>query len=264
MPTVIRRRLPLAKLLTQKEVSDPESIPEPSALLKQDPPSVMGLIERVMKDRNTRLHYFRPSMLAGCRRANCYWYNHTPEEEPTHDPRMHRILDAGTANHRMVQGWLGNHYGIEFTPELPIYVPALRIRGSADGKLRRRSDGYAWGLEIKTKDHTALMSMSRPEKAHVVQASIYARLMGVHWITILYYDRGKQTMREFNVPYDPKIWDEFVMVRIKELSAFVDAGEMPEFDSDECNKSIDFCKFVKRCHADRGVKPRGTIGRGVY
>jgi hypothetical protein len=241
-------RLPLAAKLRGAVVRPEAEVPADLDLLKQRPPSVMSLIDDTLAAREEDLHYFRPSMLSGCRRANVFHYQHAPTNPQRVGATMQKHLDVGTALHGVVQQYLEEHPGCFFAPEAKVYLPQLRIRGSCDGIIFRRKDMYRWGLEIKTTTHDKFQKLTGPLEDHVRQASIYARISGVWWITILYWDKDKQHMREYPVPYNPTYWKEEVVDRVQELIGYVDANELPAYDREECAESLSFCSFSDHCH----------------
>ena len=166
---------------------------------------------------------------------------------------MLRILDNGTKVHEILQSYLADHPEWWFAPEsrVLVEVEGAMIRGSCDGVLIRRSDGYRVGIEIKSKAHGAFMKLTKPEPNHVMQAMIYARLQKLHWIVILYWDKDKQHMKEFPVEYDASYWRDF-RARVRELKGYVDRGELPKFDPDRCDPT--FCQYVDHC-TKKGGKP---------
>lgn len=223
-------------------------------LNRERPPSIAGLIDDVLERSVEKKQFFRPSMLHGCDRANVFHY---PQMAPFHpqrqSPRMIRVLDNGTAIHEVIQGYLADHPEWFFAKESRIYkkVSGAWIRGSCDGVLIRRSDGYRVGIEIKTIAHEQFMKLTSPKPWHVKQASVYARLQKLHWIVVVYWDKDKQNIKDFPIEYDPKAWQE-TKERVRYLKRFVDEGELPEFDAKQCDPT--FCQYVDHCKK-KGGKP---------
>ncbi len=249
-------RWKLTKALLAKEDEDsPISAIEPTMreLLRQRPPSIVGVIDDQLERKTAKLNFFRPSMLHGCDRANVFHYKQSPFHPSRQDPRMLRILDNGTKVHEILQEILADHPEWWFAPEsrVLVEVEGATVRGSCDGVLIRREDGYRVGIEIKSMAHEAFMKLTKPSDWHILQASIYMRLMGLYWIVIVYWDKDKQHLKEFAVHYDAERWKE-TKKRIKELKGFINRGELPEFDSKTCDPT--FCQYVDYCKK-RGGKP---------
>lgn len=213
---------------------------------EEEPPSLIELIDEVNDSQGETYNFFRPSMLHGCDRANVFHYNVAPYRTPKHAPRMLRILDNGTKIHELVQQYLGDSPKWWFAREARIYkkVAGAWVRGSCDGVLIRRSDLYRMGVEIKTINHAEWLSLAKPKPMHVLQACVYARLQGLKWIVILYWDKGTQNLKEFPVRYNAKRWKE-VKQRVRALKKYVDEKRIPAYNPTTCDPS--FCGFVEHC-----------------
>ena len=219
--------------------------------LTDPPPSVIGVIDQVLDGRKVDRPFFRPSMLFGCERQNVFHYGQVRQQPSQQNNQLMRILDNGTAVHEAVQSYLSNHPDLWFAKEsrIMVEVEGALIRGSCDGVMVRRTDGYRWGVEIKTINAKGFKELEGPKEAHVLQASVYARLQGLWWITILYWNKDNQALKEYPVAFDPKLWDQ-VKERVQRLKAYVDAGEIPAYDAETC--STEFCGYVEHCRENGG------------
>lgn len=229
------------------DITLPEPPPSPDLEVKtKPPPSLIGLIEEVLEAKTKNPNYFRPSMLAGCDRANVFHYTQAPHHPPRMNGRMQRILDNGEAVHKVVQGYLADHREWFFAPETRVFVQVagMLVRGSCDGVLIRRSDGYRFGIEIKTINSSGFSGLRGPLEKHVFQASIYARLMGLDWIKVLYWDKDKQGMKEYDVAVSQARYETMVK-RVVHLKQFVTAGTLPPYDARTCD--TEFCHSVDEC-----------------
>jgi hypothetical protein len=152
------QRAKAAKMAGTEAPRPPSATPDESEAPREEkkipsPPSIIGLIEQVLDSAKVRHKFFRPSGLFGCDRANVFHACDAPANLPDIGNQLQRILDEGTAIHKVVQNYLADHPGIYFAPESRVHheVPGGGlIRGSCDGVLIRRGDGYRWGLELKT------------------------------------------------------------------------------------------------------------------
>ena len=223
------------------------TVVEQHALFKETPPSIIGVIDDVLDARRVHLKFFRPSGLHGCKRQNIFHYTHAPSHPSRQDNRMMRILDNGSAVHEWVQEeYLSKHpeYWFVKEPKVLAEVEGVTVRGSCDGILIRRSDGYRWGLEFKTINHEGFQKLTGPQDKHVLQSSIYMALQKLHWITVVYWDKDKQNLREYNVPHSKELWER-TKVRLREYKGFLDRDELPAYNSKACD--LTFCNFVDHC-----------------
>ena len=219
---------------------------------KQPPPSVTSLIDQVLDKRDQEWPaYLRPSMVFDCDRKNVYHYQGAPQSPTSYGAKLSRILDTGTAIHKMLQDYLAEHEAIFFVPEVKVSAVLgrnnVRVQGSCDGLIIRRSDGHRSALEIKTISPKGFEALKAPVAKHIGQAMIYAKLMGVHFITFLYFCKGSQAFKEYQVPADDSRWQAFVE-RVEILKDYVDEGKLPVYEKKSCDTS--FCRFVGQCRKD--------------
>lgn len=237
-----KRKLKLAAALgVASEREEPTE-----ASLAEAPPSVEGLIDDVLTRRTEKLHFFRPSMLGGCDRANVFHYMNAPFHPQRQNPRLLRILDTGSATHELVQGYLGDLHEWWFVKEarILVHVGNALVRGSCDGVLIRRRDLYRFGLEIKTINHEDFIKLTKAKPQHVFQALLYCHLQKLPWIVIVYWDKDKQHIKEYPIRAEKSAWLE-TKARVKELYGYVERRELPEYDESTCDTS--FCQFVDFC-----------------
>jgi hypothetical protein len=241
-------------------------------LLKQKPPSLVEVTEDAMASRQDERGFLRPSSLWKCDRMCVFHLCRAPQNPQKQDARMQRILDQGTATHEVMQGYLADHPEYWFAPEARVdtVVAGVRVRGSCDGILIRRSDGYRFGIEIKTKGNDAFNKLTKPDPDHILQASLYAKLNNVWWITIIYWDKDKQFLKEYPVCYDPAVWAsiEERVAAIKTMAdealgkghryTHLDHKKLPKFDPKKCDPK--FCPFKTFCE-DCGGAPSTVPNR---
>jgi hypothetical protein len=68
-------------------------------------------------------------------------------------------------------------------------IAGLDIVGHTDGIITLRGTDRV--LEMKSKDSDLFKSLAKPEPKHIVQGSIYAALLGVKYLTVLYIEKNK-------------------------------------------------------------------------
>jgi hypothetical protein len=233
---------------------------EKEDILRQKPPSLVTIIEEAQDLPKERRGFLRPSAILGCDRQQVFRILGAPKGPQKIDNKLQRILDNGTAVHSVVQGYLARHHDWWFAPEARVYqeVGGILIKGSCDGIMVRRRDGYRFGIEIKTINHNSWLALAKPDPKHVFQASIYAVLHKVWWIVIYYWDKDKQEHKEYPVCCSKERWrevtDRVAMLRVmaekavqgKALS-WINAKR--EFLPSVCLKTCDqyFCDYCDFC-----------------
>lgn len=215
------------------------------------PPSLVGILDEVHEQRTKAPNFFRPSMLSGCDRANVFHYLRVPHHPPRQDGRMQRILDTGSAVHTLLQEYLSDHPDYYFAKEARVlgHAGQALIRGSCDGVLIRRSDGYRFGVEIKTIAPKGFEDLRRPKPEHVQQFTIYLALQNLAWGVVLYFNKGNQELKEYAVPCDPALWQK-LRERAETLYGFIERRSLPLVNPKTCNRL--FCQSVEYC--DRMVE----------
>ena len=213
----------------------------------QKPPSVECLIDQVLQAKTVRSHFFRPSGISNCDRQNVFHYMDAPQNPQQQNPRMMRILDTGTKTHEQIQGYLANHPDYFAAPETKIrmHVGKSLVLGSCDEVLVRRKDGYRFAMDFKTKGNDGFMRLTGPDDAHVDQLSIYMKGVGVKWGVIVYWNKDKQTIKEYPFRLDPVRWAR-IEKRYEYLYGFVERKELPEYDPKTCDTG-GFCSYREHC-----------------
>jgi hypothetical protein len=228
--------------------------------LSAPPPSVANLIHQVLTLEKTERRFLRPSGFGGCPRSQLFQYQQVPATDlPQPDNGLQLIFGVGTKLHEMLQNYLAQHPGVFFSPETPVWIPELNIKGSCDGILSLRTPDanglvYRWGVEFKTISSRGFEALRKPKPEHVVQASIYARLAGVYWISIVYFNKDSHQMKEYPVSYSATVW-EGVIRRVEELMEHDKRKTLPVYSTKVCQQSVNLCSHVTHCHRVEGVEP---------
>lgn len=214
----------------------------------EPPPSLIEIIEyQAVLGRKPRQGFFRPSSLFGCDRANVFAYQLVREGPQNIDNKLRRVLDTGHAIHDLIQDeYLAKHpdYWFVKEPKVELVIRGARVKGSCDGVVIRRSDMFRFGVEIKTINHDEFMRLTGPKEEHVFQSNLYMNMQKLPWITVLYWDKDKQHMKEYPVKRDKAMWTE-VEDRVEYLHSFIERDKLPKYDKATCNKQ--FCRFVDHC-----------------
>src|SRR5690606_22369345 len=147
----------------------------------------------------------------GCDRQNVFHFQMVKPGGQKLDGRMLRVLDNGTAVHDLVQDrYLAKHPDFWFVkePKVTITISGAPIRGSCDGVIIRRRDMYRFGIEIKSSNHEEFMRLTKAKQMHVLQASLYMHIPDLPWITVVYWDKDKQHLKEYPVRASKEVWLE--------------------------------------------------------
>lgn len=208
--------------------------------------SLVEIIENVHKEYLTTANYIRPSMIGGCVRANFFHLLGKSAGPKRINAKLRRILDNGTAVHSVVQKYFSDSQDFFFAKEVPAskYVGDVLVKGTCDGVLIRRSDKFCLGIEIKTINHLDWSKLNSAKPAHIQQALLYAYLLNLRYISILYWDKDKQGLKEYCVQCTQENM-KHILSKIGYISATRACGEIPLFKREECEPY--FCQYYRHC-----------------
>lgn len=240
-------------------------------LLKSKPPSLIEIIDESILYMQEEVGFLRPSSLWGCERMCVFQLAMAPKSPEHKDPRMMKILKNGDKVHEILQKYIGDHPEYWFAPEsrvdATISVAGCRVKGSCDGIVIRRSDGYRFAIEVKSKASGLFQKLVKPDPAHILQASVYAKLHKVWWTTIIYWDKDTQYLKEFPVCFCPDRWAK-IEERVATIKGMADAAltgkgenggrlwdsletkKLPVFNPKRCDPG--FCPFTTFCKIHGG------------
>lgn len=199
---------------------------------------------------------FHPSSLgiyAGkCGRRNIYLLRGT-EKVPNFHPRTLRIFGNGHAVHDRLQKSLET-MDVDFQTEIVIHKDLpMPVRGHADGALTWRGRDIA--VEIKSCSETVFENRIKWNKAkdeHFEQVNIYARVMGLDIIWIIYESKNTQELLLFEMKADPERADKILNKWYMEWLVYQDGKQLArpyKEDSEACQS----CDVQHVCFADEGV-----------
>ena len=87
----------------------------------------------------------------------------------------------------------------------------------------------------------------KPDKKHVLQATMYARMVGSEQIRFLYLNKDTGELREMLVRLDRKVWHS-IADRLESVIEIVKDGRLPpQIESSECDE----CPFLEKCKRRR-------------
>lgn len=93
-------------------------------------------------------------------------------------------------------------------PRVSTTIAGLPVEGHTDGIITVRGEDRV--LEMKTKDSELFKDLTKPEPKHIVQGSIYAGLLGIKYIVILYIEKNKWLRKAFTMDTAPWALEWFV------------------------------------------------------
>jgi len=235
-----------------------------------------------------------PSSISGCPTAAALAMLKLDEgDKGTHDAKMLRIFDMGTAIHRMLQ-WqyikmgvipseIVQEDGVETVShwvEVPIDIPEWNMVGSVDAVAE--IGGRRYVVEIKSVNSNKWAKMTGPEEHHKLQAACYVKgcskkLQGSTTVIFIYYAKDTSDIKEYVYNVTEKDYAE-VKSRIGKINAMIAEygakGTIPVPAYEDSNKPpCRYCPWKAKCHStlDREAwiaklqkeKPHATITETV-
>ena len=134
------------------------------------------------------------------------------------DQTLNFTAEIGTACHEIIQTNLEELYGEDWIDvgeyiknanlpyevqcekhnhETRLYIPELRIRCACDGLLR--INGVYYLLEIKTSEYSSFDKLTDPKPQHISQINMYAAILKIPHVLVLYVDRQYGTQKCFEL-----------------------------------------------------------------
>lgn len=215
----------------------------------------------IIGDEDTSRHVesdgFHPSMLGiysgKCMRRAVYLLRGV-EKIPNFDSRILRVFAVGNAIHERIQGILDGSK-IEFEAEVPIEAEDPPIRGHADGIITLPWNGRRILLEIKSCNENTFNARLKWKKAkdeHFDQANIYAYLLGIDTIWVMYECKDNQNYEIFEHKANIKKAETIIKKWRRAYDIFLD-GDIPvrpyKSDSQACLS----CDVRSTCLSDTEI-----------
>jgi hypothetical protein len=167
------------------------------------------------KPRSSKIH--PSSIFYDCARAVFYGLLKFPTNKTVAtSPSLQRTFDFGTWWHNHIQGKLieylknypnqtiGHFKVLSFKPEVKAVNEAAYISGRADGVIEcvdlSKNKKVNILLEIKTINSFSFAKLSEPLESHIVQASIYAKILNCENLLFIYVNKDSSTFKEYFIP----------------------------------------------------------------
>jgi hypothetical protein len=155
--------------------------------------------------RNVEDDGFHPSTLGisvgACGRRNVYLLRGTEKHGVT-DPRVLRVFANGHGVHDRIQKVLEG-MGVDARSEIVIDHAEPPIKGHADGVLTWEERGIL--IEIKSCSDEVFVNRlkwKKPKDEHFAQANIYAYILGLDTVWVIYENKNTQETKIFEKPTD--------------------------------------------------------------
>jgi CRISPR/Cas system-associated exonuclease Cas4 (RecB family) len=166
--------------------------------------------------RSVETDGFHPSSLGikygRCARRNAYLLRGVAKKD-THSSRILRVFANGHAVHERLQTML-EKMGLQMESEVVIDYDDPPIKGHCDGVLKWQDKDYI--IEIKSCSPEVFVNRlkwKKPKDEHFDQVNIYAYVLGIENIFIIYENKGTQELKVFECKADKakaeKIIDEW-------------------------------------------------------
>ena len=117
------------------------------------------------------------------------------------DNQLNRLFDLGTLIHWYVQSNLLRAGRLK-AAEVLVEDKSLGVRGSGDGIAYvyvNSNEAEEALLEVKSMNTFQFGSLQAPVETQVKQATIYAKILGLKWILMFYYDKNTSAIKTFVV-----------------------------------------------------------------
>lgn len=234
-----------APVLTEDEQSDLEKFKE--------------LYEKtILEGEDTSRHVeddgFHPSSLGtysgNCMRRAVYLLRGV-RKNPNFSDRILRVFANGHAVHDRIQKHI-EVAGAMLETEVEISYEDPPISGHADGVIVLPWNGRKILLEIKSANENTFSGRLKWKKAkdeHFAQANIYAYILDIDTIWVLYENKDNQDYAIFEHKANPKKAENILKKWRKAYAVFKD-GELPERPYKPDNKACMYCDLQKHCFTD--------------
>lgn len=198
---------------------------------------------------------FHPSSLGikagNCGRRNVYLLRGVPKKA-NFPARVLRIFANGHGVHERLQSTMSKMEH-PFEDEVKIEWDEPPVRGHCDGVLVYNDRKIL--IEIKSCSSTVFnnrLDYDRPRVDHVAQASIYAHVLGIGTIWIIYECKDTQRIKVFEVEANREASQKILDKWHSEWLAFKD-GKLPARPYKEGSPTCADCDLIEHCWSDTEI-----------
>lgn len=234
-----------APKLTEDEASDLERFKE---MYEQQ------IISNEDTSRHVETDGFHPSSLGSysgnCMRRAVYLLRGIART-PNFSHRILTVFANGHAVHDRIQKTIED-MGAMLETEIEISYEDPPVRGHADGVILLPWNDRKILLEIKSANEntfTGRLKWKKGKDEHYAQANIYAYILGIDTIWIMYENKDNQEYEIFEHKANPKK-AETILKKWRKAYAIFEKGELPERPYKPDNKACMYCDLRDHCFSD--------------
>lgn len=162
--------------------------------------------------RNFDKGWFHPSSLGHqCDAYLAFAFLGVPGRE-TRSPRLIKILDNGSARDSDIKGYIAD-VGVSLITkpvERKVSLPAYRIRGEFDDRVRHPVGSETYVVEIKTMNSEQWRGLKEPTPEHRIQIHPYAFATQDYQGIFIYENKDTQEWKTFLQRFDWPLWDRLL------------------------------------------------------
>lgn len=197
---------------------------------------------------------FHPSSLGtysgNCMRRSVYLLQGVAKN-PNFTPRILTVFANGHAVHDRIQKTI-EAAGAMLETEVEITYEDPPISGHADGVIVLPWNGRKILLEIKSANESTFSSRLKWKKGkdeHFAQANIYAYILDIDTIWIMYENKDNQEYEIFEHKASPKKAEQIIK-KWRKAYAIFEQGELPERPYKPDNRACMYCDLREHCFSD--------------
>lgn len=248
------KRAQIQKHMPAKDVVE-QSDDERTALERFETAYDQAWIEQRDQSRNVEDDGFHPSSLGiavgKCGRRNVYLLRGIAKKSNV-DARTLRVFANGHDVHARIQKTLEN-MGIDAVSEIPIDWSDPPIKGHADGTLVWEEESLL--IEIKSCSEDVFLNRlkwKKPKDEHFDQANIYAYILGLEKIWIIYECKNNQETKIFEKKANPEAAEKIIN-KWREQYKMYEEGKLPKRPYKPGSPTCAGCDLAYHCLADPEV-----------
>jgi len=199
--------------------------------------------------------FFHPSRLGACMRQVAFGAFRADSDEAKTGEGLLReamVFEMGTYVHVLFQN-LCERAGILESREVAICRKDLKILGHADGIVC--IDGIRYLLEIKTINTRGFTLLTEAKPEHVKQIHAYMRALRLKSAIVVYFDKDRNTLKEFVVRFNHAYYLSNVKRRIRQFFKCIRRRLLPAREAEDPHRfPCSFCAYSRLCWSTDHLK----------
>jgi len=193
------------------------------------------------KDKNQTSFYI--SEAGKCPRAIFFKFKNVPKKDL--EANILRLFDHGEHMHQLIMKPLLSTRDIHVVSSEVDIPPQQLVRGRADAIVSDGKDLYV--LDIKSMNSMIFNGLSEPKPENVLQIQLYLHYFEISKGILLYVDKDKLNLKEFEVLYDQELVQS-LLEGLSSLKEKIDSNIVPSRIPDYPNNwQCRYCQFKGVC-----------------